>query len=106
MTQDDLLQAANEDKAVALMQQLKEAGQIRVKCEHTSRDSLPHPVRARQGLGSARQIPKQQYSLEDLRLHKLDGNALLSPKDNTLDTIRHAGQVRVRQLHPQLWLFC
>ena len=42
-------------------------------------------------------MPKQLYSLEDLRLNKIQPEALLAPTDDTLGKIRTGAQV-----HPHL----
>ena len=44
-----------------------------------------------------RQVPKRSYTLEDLRLNKIEPQRLLSPTDNTLTGVRTALQV-----HPKL----
>ena len=46
---------------------------------------------------SARQVPKRAYSLEDLRLNKIEPAKFLSPTDTTLSTVRTALQVGGRQ---------
>ncbi|EIE21662.1 hypothetical protein COCSUDRAFT_33740 [Coccomyxa subellipsoidea C-169] len=38
--------------------------------------------------GRGRQIPKRIYSLEELRLNKIEAEKFLSPKDDTLGTVR------------------
>jgi hypothetical protein len=40
------------------------------------------------GFGRARQVPKRAYTLADLRLNKVEPDALLSPTDATLDGVR------------------
>mmetsp|Transcript_13480 Transcript_13480/g.25925 ORF Transcript_13480/g.25925 Transcript_13480/m.25925 type:complete len:390 (+) Transcript_13480:69-1238(+) len=45
------------------------------------------------GFGNGRKVPKQQYSLADLRLNKIEPEALLSPKDTTLEGVRQACNV-------------
>jgi hypothetical protein len=47
----------------------------------------PGPVLLR-GFGRARQVPKRAYTLADLRLNKVEPDALLSPTDATLDGVR------------------
>lgn len=42
---------------------------------------------------SARQVPKRTYTLEDLRLNKIEPAKFLSPTDTTLSTVRTALQV-------------
>ena len=42
----------------------------------------------------ALQIPKRIYSLEELRLNKIEAEKFLSPKDDTLSTVRTIVQVR------------
>lgn len=39
---------------------------------------------ALRGFGQAQCIPKRDYSLADLKLNRIDGEGLLSPKDRTL----------------------
>ena len=39
------------------------------------------------------QIPKRIYSLEELRLNKIEAEKFLSPKDDTLGTVRTLVQV-------------
>ncbi len=43
---------------------------------------------------AALQIPKRIYSLEELRLNKIEAEKFLSPKDDTLGTVRTILQVR------------
>lgn len=38
------------------------------------------------------QVPKRQYTLEELRLNSIEAERLLSPTDNTLSTVRTALQ--------------
>lgn len=40
------------------------------------------------GFGKARQIPKRSYTLEELRLNKIESEQLLSPTDDTLSGVR------------------
>ena len=44
--------------------------------------------------GGARQVPKRQYTLEDLRLNRIEPARFLSPTDNTLTTVRTVLQAR------------
>lgn len=39
------------------------------------------------------QTPKRQYTIEELRLHKIEPSTLLSPQDKSLERIRTYGQV-------------
>ncbi|KIZ05461.1 hypothetical protein MNEG_2489 [Monoraphidium neglectum] len=39
--------------------------------------------------GRARQLPKQQYSIEDLRLNKIEPEKLLAPNDESLNRVRN-----------------
>lgn len=69
---DSLLAAegdAAEAAAVQLVTRLKEGGLLK-------------------GYGAARQVPKRQYTLEELRLNKIDPTKFLSPQDETLDGVR------------------
>nr|ABK26568.1 unknown [Picea sitchensis] len=45
------------------------------------------------GFGAARQVPQKIYSLEDLRLNKIDTTCLLSPVDTTLGGVRRNLQI-------------
>lgn len=45
------------------------------------------------GFGAARQVPQKIYSLEDLRLNKIDTTCLLSPVDTTLGAVRRNLQI-------------
>jgi hypothetical protein len=45
--------------------------------------------------GAARQKPKRLYTLDELRLHKIDSEALLSPQDETLSGVQSILQVGV-----------
>ena len=47
------------------------------------------------------QVPKQLYSLEDLRMNKIQPEALLAPTDDTLGKIRTGLQVCLT--HGSLW---
>ncbi|CAL8469356.1 g8897 [Coccomyxa elongata] len=58
-----------EAAAVQLANQLKEDGLLRA-------------------YGGVRQVPKRIYSLEELRLNKIEAEKLLSPTDDTLGTVR------------------
>lgn len=40
------------------------------------------------GFDGGRRIPKRNFTLSDLRLHKIDASKLLAPKDNTLSRLR------------------
>jgi hypothetical protein len=40
------------------------------------------------------QVPKRIYSLEELRLNRIDPQALLSPEDTTLNGVRTTLQAR------------
>ena len=40
------------------------------------------------------QVPKRQYTLEELRLNSIEAERLLSPTDNTLSTVRTTLQAR------------
>ena len=42
------------------------------------------------------QVPKRQYTLEELRLNKIDAATLLSPKDDSLNRVRARSWVGVR----------
>ncbi|KAK9840372.1 hypothetical protein WJX74_008554 [Apatococcus lobatus] len=43
--------------------------------------------------GKARQTPKRIYSLDELRLNKIEPEKLLSPQDTTIDSVRRTLQV-------------
>ena len=45
------------------------------------------------GFGKGRQVPKRLYSLEDLRLNKIEPGQLLLPTDDTLGQLRTGFQV-------------
>lgn len=68
-------QANEQDKAVKLAQSASEANVLR--------------------FGKGRMVPKQQFSLQELRLNKIQPEKLLSPKDNTLDGVRRTLQIGV-----------
>ena len=53
------------------------------------------------GFGKGRQVPKRLYSLEDLRLNKIQPEQLLLPTDDTLGKIRAGFQVRAPAAPPQ-----
>ena len=44
------------------------------------------------------QVPKRIYSLEELRLNKIEAERFLSPADETLNTVRTVLQVILRHL--------
>jgi len=60
--------AQDEPAAVKLMVEMKEAGVLR-------------------GFGGASEVPKRNYTLEELRLNKIFPEKLLSPQDKTLQKI-------------------
>lgn len=64
-----LKNTAEEAKAVSLIKQLCESGELVV-------------------FGQGRQVPKRSYTLEELRLNKIDTRYFLSPEDTTLDDVR------------------
>jgi hypothetical protein len=43
--------------------------------------------------GNARQVPKRQYALEDLRLNKIDAERLLAPDEDTLRRVQRRLQI-------------
>jgi hypothetical protein len=45
-----------------------------------------------------KQVPKRAYSLEELRLNNIEAERLLSPRDNTLSSVRTRLQVRAPHL--------
>jgi hypothetical protein len=69
---DKLLSAASPDaeaRAVQLVSSLRDAGVLR-------------------GFGRARLVPKRAYTMEDLRINKIDTTQFLAPADTTLDGVR------------------
>jgi hypothetical protein len=44
------------------------------------------------------QVPKRIYTLEELRLNKIEPEKLLSPQDNTLGNVRNVLQVNPQSL--------
>jgi hypothetical protein len=71
---DERLESGQEEAALRLMAELKAAGTLR-------------------GFDGARRVPKRIYTLEELRLNKIDAAALLSPTDRSLNTVRSYAQV-------------
>lgn len=59
----------DETRAIALVKDLCESRQLTA-------------------FGNARQVPKRSYSLEELRLNKIDTRYFLAPEDTTLDDVR------------------
>ncbi|EFJ50337.1 hypothetical protein VOLCADRAFT_103923, partial [Volvox carteri f. nagariensis] len=45
------------------------------------------------GFGAVRQVPKRLYSIEELRLNRVETEKLLSPKDTSLNAVRTQAQV-------------
>lgn len=45
------------------------------------------------GFGGAQQVPKRAYTLEELRLNKIEPQQYLSPVDETLNSVRTGLQV-------------
>ena len=43
--------------------------------------------------GTAQQVPKRIYTLDELRLNKIEPESLLSPKDDSLNFVRNVAQV-------------
>ena len=64
-----LTKAKDETKAISLVKNLCEAGQL-------------------MAFGNVRQVPKRSYTLEELRLNKIDTRYFLAPEDTTLDDVR------------------
>lgn len=64
-----LLNLDAEVEAVALAHQLKEDGTMK-------------------SFGTARQVPKRAYTLEELRLNKIDTSKFLAPTDKSLNQVR------------------
>jgi hypothetical protein len=48
------------------------------------------------GFGTGRQLPKRIYTIDELRLNKVEPSKLLSPKDESLNTVRNITQVGQR----------
>ena len=71
---DTLLATKNETKAISLVRQLVDSGEL---------------LR----FGNARQVPKRSYTLEELRLNKIDTKDFLAPEDTTLDDVRTKLQI-------------
>lgn len=69
----------SEAEAVALMRSLASSG-------------------AAPAFGGGQQVPKRPYSLDELRLNKIDAERYLSPNDSTLGGVRNALQVRSRHI--------
>ncbi len=65
---------AAETEAIAIALRLKEDGALR-------------------GYGAAQQVPKRIYTLEELRLNRIDAEQFLSPEDTTLNGVRTTLQV-------------
>lgn len=80
---------AAESDAIVVASELSESGVLR-------------------GFGRAGRVPKQQYSLADLRLNRVEPTALLSPTDATLADVRKkatlaasaGGAAAIAALHP------
>jgi hypothetical protein len=68
-----LLSTGSEETAVALADSLRTAGTLRA-------------------FGTATGVPKRSYTLEELRLNKIDASKFLSPEDTTLNGVRTALQ--------------
>lgn len=64
----------NEDAAVALVASAKANGVLK-------------------GFGGAQQVPKRMYTVEELRLNKIDASKLLSPTDTSLNEVRTTSQL-------------
>lgn len=71
----DKLLEGKEREALALVEALK---------------GRPRGLRA---FGTARQVPQRSYTLEELRLNKIDTKGFLSPTDSTLSGVRRALQL-------------
>ncbi|GBG91775.1 hypothetical protein CBR_g53664 [Chara braunii] len=69
---DDLLSRGNEKEALQL---LRDAQGADGGCL---------------GFGAATQVPRRTYTLEELRMHKIEASRLLSPLDRTLGQVRQA----------------
>lgn len=66
---DRLLSKDYEPDAVKLAESLKAGGELKA-------------------FGNTRQVPKRSYTLEELRLNKIDPRQFLAPEDNTLTRVR------------------
>ena len=64
-----LKKGQDETRAISLVKDLCESGQL-------------------MAFGNARQVPKRSYTLEELRLNKIDTRYFLAPEDTTLDDVR------------------
>jgi len=72
-TELDAALAKPEKEALAELRQLREAGKLA-------------------GFGNARGVPKRIYTLEEMRLNKVEPTALLSPTDETINGIKSIAQ--------------
>lgn len=64
-----LEKARDETKAISFVKSLSESGRLKA-------------------FAKGRQVPKRSYTLEELRLNKIDTRYFLSPEDTTLDDVR------------------
>ena len=68
-----------QDQATSIAERLSAEGQLK-------------------GLGQGREIPKRLYTIEELRLNRIDTTALLSPEDSTLDGVQTQLQIALLAL--------
>jgi len=61
--------ASREKEAVSLVRELVESGELKA-------------------FGQGRQVPKRSYTIEELRLNKINTKDFLAPEDTTLDDVR------------------
>lgn len=69
-----MLQATDEEQALALATRLQQAGLMRA-------------------FGTVQQLPKRIYTIDELRLNKIEPERLLSPRDDSLAAVRTTAQV-------------
>lgn len=89
-------------KSVGLAQQLQQIDST-IKSDNLSDAALQHQVvqvmrslaeaGAARGFGQARAIPKRLYSLEELRLNRIDTSKLLSPSEESVGKVEAQLQI-------------
>ncbi|GJP37302.1 hypothetical protein CLOM_g6133 [Closterium sp. NIES-68] len=92
---DALLAEGKEEEALALVKRL--AGSTGESSETSESVDGVGPQNADEkvfrAFGAASQVPRRSYTLEELKLHKIDPARMLAPRDTTLAGVRQGGQL-------------
>jgi hypothetical protein len=84
--------ASLETGRQATEQLADEAHHSRVSAKLVAAAAAAAAVAVLQAFGRGRQVPKRIYTIQELRLNKLEPEKLLSPTDVSLNTVRNIAQ--------------